>query len=215
MAPVITHFGFFRHVFSGRAACLVMAALLLTGCAAPGPKYLNLSYTAVTTVPERNRSVGLSRFADKRVDTARGYVGFRDLPGGRQEIFAVTDQNLAATLTRVSRSYLEQHGSSVSLIPGRPVTLQRMSQAPEHLSHTLAADINRFECTAEKSGIMTDMALVIDLTFYLGTPNKKQLTTIPIVMTLTRTEWHFSRKKLESFINASLAEILAKALPFD
>jgi hypothetical protein len=215
MATGFPRFDFFRQVFSGRMAGLVMAALMLTGCAAPGPKYLDLSYPSAMTVPERNRSMGLSRFADKRVETARGYLGFRDLPGGRKEIFAVTDQNLAATLTRVSRSYLEQNGFSVSLIPGRPVTLQGLSQAPDHLTHTLAADINRFECTAEKKGIITDMALVIDLTFYLGTPDKKQLSTIPIVLTLTRTEWHFSRKKLETFINESLAEILAKALPFN
>jgi hypothetical protein len=93
--------------------------------------------------------------------------------------------------------------------------LQGLSQAPDHLTHTLAADINRFECSAKKNGIMTDMTLVIDLTFYLGTPDKKQLSTIPILLTLTRKEWHFSRKKLETFINESLAEILAKALPFD
>ena len=215
MAPVFKRFDFFRHVFSGRTAGLLMAALVLTGCAAPGPKYLDLSYPSAMTVPERNQSVGLSRFADKRVEKARGYVGFRDLPGGGQESFAVTDQNLAGTLTRLSRSYLEQHGFSVALIPGRPVSLRRLSQSPDHLTHTLAADINRFECTAEKKGVMTDMILVIDLTFYLGTPDKKQLTTIPIVLTLTRTEWHFSRKKLETFINESLAEILAKALPFN
>ncbi len=215
MATGFPRFDFFRQFFSGRMAGLVMAALMLTGCAASGPKYLDLSYPSAMTAPERHRSMGLSRFADKRLETARGYVGFRDLPGGRKEIFAVTDQNLAATLTRVSRSYLEQHGFSVSLIPGRPVTLQGMSQTSDHLTHTLAADINRFECTAEKKGIITDMALVIDLTFYLGTPDKKQLSTIPIVLTLTRTEWHFSRKKLEAFINESLAEILTKALPFD
>jgi hypothetical protein len=215
MVTGLSHFNFFRHVFAGRMAGLVMVLLVLTGCATPGPKYLDLSYPSAMTGPERNRSAGLSRFADKRAHTARGYVGFRDLSGGRQEIFAVTDQNLAATLTRVSRSYLEQHGFSVSLIPGRPVTLQRLSQAPDHLTHTLAADINRFECSAKKNGIMTDMTLVIDLTFYLGTPDKKQLSTIPILLTLTRKEWHFSRKKLETFINESLAEILAKALPFD
>lgn len=214
--PGFPRFFFFRYFFTGPIPGLVAAAaLLLTGCAAPGPKYLDLSYSAPLTGLERNRSVGLSRFADKRIDTTKGYVGFRHLSENRQEIFVVTDQNLAATLTRVTRSYLEHIGFSVSLIPGRPVTLQSISQTPANLSHTLSADIHRFECTAEKTGIMTDMTLVIDLTFYLGTPGKKQLTTIPIVLTLTRTEWQFTRRKLETFINTSLAEILANALPFN
>jgi hypothetical protein len=206
---------FLNAISAGQMIGLMIAALLVSGCAVSGPKYLDLNYPAAMKSPERTRSAGLTRFTDKRINTEKGYVGFRQLSEHRREIFVVSDQDLASTLTRVSRSFLEQKGFNVSLIPPWPVTAQGVSTTPPHLTRVLTADINRFECRAEKNKIMTDMTLIIDLTFYLGTPDKKQLTIIPIVLTLTRMEWHFSRRKLETFINESLAEILAKALPYN
>jgi hypothetical protein len=206
---------FLNPVSAGQMIGLMLAALLVSGCAVSGPKYLDLYYPAKMTSPERTRSAGLTRFTDKRINKTKGYVGFRQLSENSREIFAVSDQDLASTLTRVSRSFLEQKGFKVSLIPAWPITAQGVSSTPPHLTRVLTADINQFECRAKKNRLLTDMTLVIDLTFYLGTPDKKQLTIIPIVLTLTRKEWHFSRKKLETFINESLAEILAKALPFN
>ncbi|MFN2436160.1 MAG: hypothetical protein ABR513_03650 [Desulfotignum sp.] len=206
-------FNLLKSVSAGQMIGLVIAALLLSGCAVPGPKYLDLYYPAAATCPERTRSAGLTRFTDKRINAAKGHVGFRQLSEHNREIFVVSDQDLASTLTRVSRSFLEQNGFHVSLIPAWPITAQGVSTTPSHLTRVLTADINRFECRAEKNNLVTDMTLIIDLTFYLGTPDKKQLTIIPIVLTLTRTEWHFTRRKLETFINQSLEEILHKALP--
>lgn len=203
----------FTFVYAGQMIGLVIAALLVSGCAVSGPKYLDLYYPTAATNPERTRSAGLTRFTDKRINAAKGHVGYRQLSENSREIFAVSDQDLSSTLTRVSRSFLEQKGFNVSLIPAWPITAQGVSTTPPHLTRVLTADINRFECRAEKNSLLTDMTLIIDLTFYLGIPDKKQLTIIPIVLTLTRTEWHFTRKKLETFINQSLEEILHKALP--
>ncbi|MCA1795905.1 MAG: hypothetical protein LC660_18935 [Desulfobacteraceae bacterium] len=141
---------------------------LLSGCASPGPKYLNLAYTSMVPAGERDQSAGLSRFTDKRTDMSKGYVGYRHLLGGKQEIFVVTGQDLSAALTRVTRSFLEHKGFSVTLVPPWPLTARGVAQMPETFTRVVAADINQFECQAEKTGATTHMTLVIDLTFYLG-----------------------------------------------
>jgi hypothetical protein len=190
---------------------LTMILAILSGCASPGPKYLNLAYPSIHPAGERQQSAGLSRFTDKRTDTPKGYVGFRELLGGKEEIFVVTGQDLSASLTRVTRSFLEHKGFSVTLVPPWPLTARGVSQMPEAFHRVVAADINQFECQAEKTGATTHMTLVIDLTFYLGTPDKNQITTIPVALTLERTELVFSHKKLETFINDAMEEILVKA----
>ncbi|MFU8769311.1 MAG: hypothetical protein ACNA7H_06195 [Desulfotignum sp.] len=192
--------------------CLAVAAAFLSGCAAAGPKYLNLTYTAPAQFQDRNQTLGLSRFNDRRINMDKGYVGFRQLMGDKQEIFVVTGQDLASAMTRVTRSFLEHKGFSVSLIPSWPATAPGVSRMAGQFDHVLAAEIHQFECRAVKKGPATEMILSIDLTFHLGTPDKRQLTTIPIVLTLERTELMFSRKKLEAFVNEAIDEIFIKAL---
>lgn len=204
----------FKKSFAGWWICMALAALFLSGCASPGPKYLNLNYSAPAQALKLDQSTGLSRFNDLRKNTEKGYVGYRQLLGGNREIFVVTGQDLASALTRVTRTFLEKKGFSVSLIPAWPVTASGVSQVSGQFVHVLAADIHQFECEAVKKGPATDMILSIDLTFYLGTPEDKQLTTIPITLTLERTELMFSRKKLETFVNEAIEEIFTKALPF-
>jgi len=191
------------------AFCLVF----LSGCAAPGPKYLNLSYPAAHAVKDKHQSVGLSRFNDKRPDSAKGRVGYRQLWGDKQEIFAVTGQDLSAVMTRVFRTFLEQSGFSVVLLPPWPATAEGVSRMPQEFTHVFAADINRFACRAVKTGVTTEMTLIIDVTFHQGTPDKGRLSIIPVVLTLERTELVFSRKKLETFINDAIEEIFVKAFP--
>jgi hypothetical protein len=213
MSPLSHWFGF-KKPFVRQWICLALTAFFLSGCASPGPKYLNLSYFAPDTPLYRNQSTGLSRFNDLRTNTEKGYVGFRQLLGGKHEIFVVTGQDLASAMTRVTRSFLEKKGFSVSLIPAWPATVSGLSQVSGQFVHVLAADIHQFECEAVKKGPATDMTLSISLTFYLGTPEDRQLTTIPIALTLERTELMFSRKKLETFVNQAIEEIFIKALPF-
>ncbi|MFO7911012.1 MAG: hypothetical protein R6V15_02505 [Desulfotignum sp.] len=192
---------------------LSFCLFFLSGCAAPGPKYLNLSYSTAHPVKDRQQSAGLSRFNDKRSDTTKGHIGYRQLWGDRQEIYAVTGQDLSAAMTRVFRTFLEQRGFSVVLLPPWPATAEGVSRMPQEFAHVFAADINRFACRAVKTGVTTEMTLIIDVTFHQGTPDKGRLSTIPVVLTLERTELVFSRKKLETFINDALEEIFVKAFP--
>lgn len=56
------------------------------------------------------------------------------------------------------------------------------------------------------------MTLDIDLTLYLGIADKNTLKTIPVSLTLEKTEFTFTREKLEQFINQALEEVIQKAL---
>ncbi|MCD4675748.1 MAG: hypothetical protein K8S18_07080, partial [Desulfobacula sp.] len=67
---------------------------------------------------------------------------------------------------------------------------------------------------AKKKGGTTDMILDIDLTLYLGIADKNALKTIPISLTLERTELIFTREKLEQFVNQALEEVIQKAIVF-
>ena len=76
----------------------------------------------------------------------------------------------------------------------------------------MAGKINKFECRAKKKGGRTDMTLDIDLTLYFGIAEKNTLKTIPVSLTLEKTEFTFTREKLEGFINQALEEVIQKAL---
>jgi hypothetical protein len=199
--------------FAGSLVSLAFFLVVLSGCASPGPKYLNLSYSTAHPVTDRQQTVGLSRFNDKRTGTTKGSVGYRQLPGDHREIFVVTGQDLSAAMTRVLRTFLEQRGFSVVLVPAFPATPGGVSDMPGAFAHVFAADINQFACRADKTGATTHMTLIIDLTFYQGSPDNRSITTIPIALTLDRTELVFSRKKLETFVNDAIEEIFAKAFP--
>ena len=101
---------------------MALAAVFLSGCAAAGPKYLNITYAGPAQFRDRNQTLGLSRFSDQRINMGKGYVGYRQLLGDKQEIFVVTGQDLASAMTRVTRSFLEQKGFSVSLTPSPPIS---------------------------------------------------------------------------------------------
>ena len=188
--------------------------LILGGCATPGPKYLDLAYTRTGPAKTAGGRIGLARYTDKRSGTPKGHVGYRVLANNARETYVVSEMDLAAALTRVTRSHLEQGGFSVSLHPQWPLTAKGVTGISKGFTHVLAAHINRFECRARKNGAVTDMVLAIDLTLYLGTPDTRQLKTIPIALDLERTELTFTRKKVEQFVNRALEEILVKALPF-
>jgi len=213
MTPLLIRLCAKKVFFTGSPVFLTFILIFLSGCASPGPKYLNLSFSTAHPVTDRQQTVGLSRFNDKRTGTTKGYVGYRQLLGGHREIYAVTGQDLSAAMTRVLRTFLEQKGFSVVLVPAFPATPRGVSDMPGRFAHVFAADINQFSCQAEKKGAATHMTLVIDLTFYQGSPDNRSITTIPIALTLERTELVFSRKKLETFINDAIEEIFAKAFP--
>jgi hypothetical protein len=195
----------------------VVLALLclfwLSGCAAPGPKYIDLAYLKHHSATQTGK-IGISAFKDNRANTEKGYVGRRILTDKSQETYRVRGQNLSASLTELTRVYLEKTGFTVTAIPSWPLSLEGLAQASEGVNHILSADINIFECRAQKKGLYTKMILEMDLTFYLGDIAPKKLTTIPVSLTLERTEMTFTQDKLEQFINQAFEEIVEKAFPF-
>lgn len=196
--------------------CLILICCLiggLNGCATPGPKIVDLAYEKYHS-PTQNDNFGIAQFKDNRQKLGKGVVGYRILTDQSQETYMVRGKDLSATLTELTRVYLEKTGFIVSPIPPWPHTLTGMAQTPEGLSHILSADINAFECKAEKKGTLTQMVLHIDLTFYMGNIQSKQLSTIPVSLTLERTEMTFDADKLAQFLNQAFEEIIEKAFPF-
>ncbi|MBU0971171.1 MAG: hypothetical protein KKC20_11020 [Proteobacteria bacterium] len=185
----------------------------LCGCATPGLKFIDLAYMKDSDPTQEGR-MGIAQFKDTRRKTAAGYVGLRILTDKSQETYLVRGQNLGASLTDLTRIYLEETGFTVTPIPDWPPTLAGVENAPQGLDQLLSADINTFECKAQKNGAVTKMVLEIDLTFYLGNIRDKRLSTIPVSLTLERTELTFTQKKLEQFIDQAFEEIVEKALPF-
>ncbi len=193
---------------------LCILALVSFACASPGPKYIDLTYTG-TPGSGHPGTLGISRFSDKRINQARGGLGHRVLNDNSKEVFLVQGLDLAGTLTNLTQTHLEKKGLTVTTVPAWPSTLEGMAGADQGTTYLLTADINVFECRAQKKGAVTTMVLDIDLTLFLGKRDQKELTTIPVALTLERTDVNFTTKKLESFFNEALAEALEKALPLD
>lgn len=183
------------------------------GCATPGPKIVDLAYEKLHS-PSQTGQVGIAQFKDNREKLGKGVVGYRILTDKTQETYMVRGKNLSATLTELTRVYLEKTGFIVSPIPSWLPTLTGMAQAPGGLSHILSADINAFDCKAEKRGALTHLVLSMDLIFYLGDIQSKRLSTIPVSLTLEKTELAFDSNKLAQFINQAFEEIIEKAFHF-
>ncbi len=182
-------------------------------CAVPGPKFVDLAYVKNHS-PTQTGKFGITQFKDNRQNTEQGYVGRRILTDKSQETYLVRGMNLSASLTELTRVYLEKTGFVVTPFPDWTPTLDKMAQVPGGLALILSADINTFECRAQKNGTYTKMILDMDLTFHLGNIQDKKLSTIPVSLVVERTELTFSSKKLEQFINQAFEEILEKAIPF-
>ncbi len=194
----------------------ILCLILLggAGCATPGPKFIDLSYTK-DQAPLQTARVGIAPFSDKRPTLQKGMVGRRILMDNSQETYLVRGMSLGTTLTGLTRVFLEKKGFSVTPIPAWEPSLEGMKTAPQGVDHLLSADINRFECRATKRGTATQMVLDIDLRFYLGNRGIKKFSSVPVSLTLERTEMTFTPEKLEDFINQALEEILEKALVFE
>jgi len=183
------------------------------GCATSGQKFIDITYLADHEKTQTGR-IGIATFQDKRTDMGEGYIGYRILLDNSQETYLVKGLNLADTITKITGIYLEKNGFSTTPIDPWDLTPDGVIKASRGFKQIVAGTINQFECRAKKKGGMTDMILDIDLTLYLGIEDSKILKTIPVSLTLERTEFTFSPEKLEQFINQALEEILQKALAF-
>lgn len=186
---------------------------LFWGCATPGQKFIDITYLA-DHEKTQSGAVGIAPFQDRRTGMDDGYVGYRILLDNSQETYFVSGMNLAGTLTRIMGAYFEKHGFTPSPIKSWDLTPEGAVAAATGYKQIVAGTINQFECRARKKGATTDMTLDIDLTLFIGMSDKSALKTIPVSLTLERTELTFTREKLEKFVNQALEEVIQKALVF-
>jgi hypothetical protein len=191
----------------------VFLFMLLISCATPGQKYIDIAFQGDTSAAKTG-TIGIAPFMDKRSDMDPGYVGYRILMDNSQETYFVNGMNLSETLKRTVTDYFSDMGYTVSPIDPWDAHPAGVKQAPQEFQQVLSGQINQFECRARKKGPATEMVLDIDLTFYLGIIETSAVKTIPVSLTLERTELSFSLEKLEQFINQSLAEVMKKAMEF-
>ena len=185
--------------------------ILFWGCATPGQKFIDLTYLAEHEKTQAGK-IGISAFQDKRTDMGEGYIGYRILMDNSQETYLVKGLNLADTMTRIIGIYFEKNGFLTARIDPWDLTPDGVMNSSKGFDQIVTGTINRFECRAKKKGGTTGMILDIDLTLYLGIAEKNALKTIPVSITLERTEFTFTPEKLEQFVNQALEEVIQKAL---
>ncbi len=189
----------------------ILVFLLQLGCATPGQKFIDINYLGGHE-PPKSGTIGISTFKDLRKDVDEGYIGYRTLTDNSQETYFVKGMNLGQTLSKYVSSYCNKKGFTTSKIDDWQWTTDGVSDSINEFDQIIGGSINKFECQAKKNGVTTDMTLVIELTLYTGVADKSTLKTIPVTFTLKRTEFTFSKEKLEQFVNQSVQEVIQKVL---
>lgn len=193
---------------------LVVMVMMLAGCATPGPQFIDIRYLG-DAEPQMDKPIGLAAFFDRRKDVEPGYVGYRELMGDDRQTYYVFGKDLSKTLTHITESYLNKKGWAVAIMDPWEPSFEGIKKAEPGKKQILTAAINRFECRAKKTGVATKMTLDISMSFYLGQiDDRVRLKTIPITLSLERTELGFTPEKLEGFVSQSMTEVLEKALVF-
>ena len=192
---------------------IILGCMLIffLSCATPGQKFIDITYPGDHDGTQTGR-IGISPFTDNRTDVGSGYVGYRILLDNSQETYFVKGLNLSHTLQKAFNTYFEKKGLTPIPIDAWELTPDGVIKSSKGFKQIMTAAINQFECRARKKGPATDMVLDIDLTIYLGIADKNALKTIPVSLTLERTELTFSPEKLEQFINQALEEVIQKAM---
>ena len=184
----------------------------LLGCATAGQKFINISYKAEHEKSQTG-AIGMAPFKDKRADRDGGYVGYRLLMDNSQETYFAQGMNLADALKKSVGDYYEKTGYTITPITPWELSPNGVMNAVGGFKQIVTGQINKFECRAQKKGITTDMVLEIDLTLFIGKKsNSNELKTIPVSLTLERTEMTFTPEKLEIFVNQSIEDVIQKAL---
>lgn len=196
---------------------LLLTSIFLAGCAVPGKKLIVIHDLQL---PEKTAQgvIGLAKFKDLREVSSKGYVGFRILMNGTRETYWVSTGNLSNALTEVLQTYLEKKGYTVHLISAWEPDINGIIVAGIPSDQMVGASIETFECKAKKKGFHTDLTLTIDMNFYYWEKdkavNKRRFKSIPVALTLERSELTFSKKKFQTFINQSFQEVIQKTKLF-
>lgn len=195
-------------------SALILITVAVSGCAAGGPKYVDLTYVG-TGEGHQSGKVGISTFSDARPDTEAGYVGTRYLGKSGKETYYAYGDDLALSITGICKSYLQDAGFNCMSIPSWDYSPEAVRDAGQRFDFIVGGEIRKLECFAVKKIGFTSMTLDINMVIYVGDPERAELKTIPFTLKLERNEMSFTEEKLQKFLNESLLEIIQKALPLD
>lgn len=187
-----------------------------TGCTTAGSKFIQIKYLNQTgsSITSINKNVGIAPFLDKRGDVAEGYLGKRILNSGNEEVYFVKGLNLSSTITQAFKSFFTNKGYNCSKINDFKHNVESLKKAEKKYKYIITGEIKEFEFFATKE-LRTSMILDIKLIVYLGNIEKGVFNTIPVNLNLKRKDLRFSEKRVENFINESLAEVVSRALKFE
>jgi hypothetical protein len=190
---------------------LILLVLAVSGCAAGGPKYVDLTYVGKGDDIQSGK-VGICTFSDTRPGAEAGYVGTRYLNKSDKETYYAYGDNLALSVTGICKSYLQDAGFDCTSIPKWDYTPEGVRGAGQRFDFIVGGEIRKLECFAMKKIGFTSMSLDIDMVIHVGDPGRTELKSIPVILELERTELTFSEEKLQKFLNESLLEVIKEAL---
>ena len=195
------------------SVAIVMSALVLSGCIAGGAQYVDLYYTGKSEVSKSGK-LGISTFSDERPDTEADYLGTRDINKNKKETFFSIGGDVASSVTKVCKSYLQDVGFNCTSIAPWDHSPGGVKESRQRLDFLVGGTIKKLDCFAMKKTGFTSLILDIDMVIYIGTPDKSEVKKVPVQLKLERNEIIFSNEKLQDFMNNSLLEVIQNALSF-
>jgi hypothetical protein len=190
---------------------LLLAILIVSGCATGGQKYVDLAYTG-TSDASRSGKIGISVFTDNRANTGTGYVGTRYLNKKSKETYSAFGDDLALSVTGICKSYLQDTGFECTSIRKWEFSPEGAKAAGQRFDYLVGGEIISLECFAMKKIGFTSMTIDIELVLYVGDPGRAEIKRTSKKLKLERNEITFSKEKLEKFLNESLLEVIQGAL---
>lgn len=189
----------------------VLAAALLTGCAAPITHPVQLTYDGhVPPAADETLAVGIQPFRDRRDTEDRFVIGYRQLGRGEQERYASSPDDIAQAVTRMTRELIRQKGGVPGELEGWDYTPDQMMALAEAFDVLVGGDILRLRCNAEKRLMRTRMDLELEIVVYVGKVREGVVHRRPISMRTERVVATFGPRELQQFLNDMLSQALEK-----
>lgn len=192
---------------------VMLLGLFLLSCVSPitHPVYLRDQGT-----PEAGRfsgvAIGLQAFADRRQESDRFLIGYRDLGGGKRERYATMPVNVAEAVTRTAAQRLERMGARVLPAKGWDHTPEAMERVETGADYLIAGEVVRLRCDAERALLGTTLRVEAQVVFYIGGRGTGQVNRRPVQVGIERFEAIFKPEKIERLVNEALVEILDRGL---
>ncbi|MGD9016416.1 MAG: hypothetical protein PVH30_03460 [Desulfobacterales bacterium] len=201
--------------FSRGAAMLaaVVMTVSIFSCAAPITHPVTLRDQG-SGVGERYRGdvIALQPFADRRGVTDPHLVGNRVLGGGKKERYATIPIDVAGAVTRTVAERLERMGARIIPLEGWNFSPEALTGPPEEARHRIGGEISRLRCDAKKTLMGTTLRVEVELVFFLGDREERQVNRRPVQVQIERFEPIFKPETVERLVNEALADVMDRGL---